>query len=104
MIDVLIMLSVLAVSFVIGYFLISKVPPLLHTPLMSMTNAISAVTILGALLIFSRETAFFEKVIGFIALAMASFNLVGGFVITDRMVKLFKPKSGGNASGRNQTP
>jgi NAD(P) transhydrogenase subunit alpha len=104
MIDVLIMLSVLAVSFVIGYFLISKVPPLLHTPLMSMTNAISAVTILGALLIFSRETASLEKVIGFIALAMAAFNLVGGFVITDRMVKLFKPKSGNGATGRNQIP
>jgi H+-translocating NAD(P) transhydrogenase subunit alpha len=88
MANVLIMVLVLVASFAIGYFLISRVPPLLHTPLMSMTNAISAVTILGALLIFSRETLSTEKLIGFVALVTASFNLVGGFVITDRMLKL----------------
>jgi len=92
MLDVIIMVSVLLVSFVVGYLLISRVPPLLHTPLMSMTNAISAVTVLGALLVFSKETLPTQKVVGFIALAMASFNLVGGFVITDRMVRLFKTK------------
>jgi len=57
---------------------------------MSMTNAISAVTILGALLLFSVETTPLEKAIGVTAMAMATFNVVGGFVITDRMLKLFK--------------
>ena len=86
----LIMLLVFIFSFVIGYLLISKIPPLLHTPLMSMTNALSAITILGAVLIFSLETNLKENIIGFVALAMAAFNVVGGFVITDRMLKLFK--------------
>ena len=90
MTELIILLFVFLFSFLIGYLFISKVPQLLHTPLMSMTNAISAVTILGALLLFSVETTPFEKVIGVIAIAMATFNVVGGFVITDRMLKLFK--------------
>jgi len=90
MTDLLILLFVLIFSFLIGYLFISRVPPLLHTPLMSMTNAISAVTILGALLLFSVETTPLEKAVGLTAITMASFNVVGGFVITDRMLKLFK--------------
>ena len=90
MVNLLIMLLVFVFSFVIGYLLISKIPPLLHTPLMSMTNALSAITILGAVLIFSQKTNLKENIIGFVALAMAAFNVVGGFVITDRMLKLFK--------------
>lgn len=90
MFDLLLMISVFVASFIIGYLLISRVPPMLHTPLMSMTNAISAVTILGALLLFSIETADTEDILGAVALAMAAFNMLGGFVITGRMVKLFK--------------
>ena len=90
MADLFIMLLVFIISFFIGYLFISKIPQLLHTPLMSMTNAISAVTILGALLLFSVETTPMEKVIGVTAMAMTAFNVVGGFVITDRMLKLFK--------------
>ncbi len=93
MTELIILLFVFLFSFLIGYLFISKVPQLLHTPLMSMTNAISAVTILGALLLFSVETTPLEKVIGVIAIAMATFNVVGGFVITDRMLKLFKKHS-----------
>ncbi len=88
----LIMLCVFIVSIVIGYLLISRVPPLLHTPLMSMTNAISAVTILGALLIFAVTTNATDKLLGVVAIALAAFNVVGGFVITERMLKLFKNK------------
>ncbi|NLP09978.1 NAD(P) transhydrogenase subunit alpha [bacterium] len=88
----LIMLCVFIVSIIIGYLLISRVPPLLHTPLMSMTNAISAVTILGALLIFAVTTHATEKLLGAVAIALAAFNVVGGFVITERMLKLFKNK------------
>jgi NAD(P) transhydrogenase subunit alpha len=90
--ELLIMISVLAVSFVVGYRLIARVPPLLHTPLMSMTNAISAVTILGGLILFSVETTITEKILGAIALAMAAFNLVGGFVITSRMADMFRKR------------
>jgi len=92
MVEILVMILVLVFSFLIGYFLISRVPPLLHTPLMSMTNAISAVTTLGTLLIFSVETNFYEKALGALAIIMAAFNVVGGFVITDRMLRLFKTK------------
>ena len=95
MADLLLMLAVFVLSFVIGYFLISRVPPLLHTPLMSMTNAISAVTILGAVLLFAVEMSALEKLLGAIAIATAVFNVLGGFVITDRMLKMFRKKSEG---------
>lgn len=96
MFDLLIMLGVLIGSFGAGYLLISKVPEKLHTPLMSMTNAISAVTILGALLLFATETGSTGKLIGTVALLAAAFNVMGGFVITDRMLRLFKnpPRQG----------
>lgn len=90
--ELLIMASVFAFSFGVGYLLIVKVPPRLHTPLMSMTNAISAVTVLGALLLFSVETDAFQRVLGGAAVGAAAFNVVGGFAITDRMLRLFKSK------------
>lgn len=90
MADLILMLFVFAFAFGVGYLLISRVPPLLHTPLMSMTNAVSAVTILGAILLFAVPSGFGYKTVGAIALATAAFNLVGGFVITDRMTRLFK--------------
>jgi NAD(P) transhydrogenase subunit alpha len=94
MTHLLLMLGVFLFSFVVGYFLISQIPTLLHTPLMSMTNAISAVTILGLLILFSVHSTGTEQVIGGIALAMAAFNLVGGFAITDRMLRMFRKKEG----------
>lgn len=95
MTELLIMVSVFVLSFAVGYLLISRVPPLLHTPLMSMTNAISAVTILGALILFSVETTLADKVLGALAITMAAFNVVGGFAITDRMLRLFRKKPEG---------
>ena len=86
------MAGVFLASFIIGYLLISKVPSLLHTPLMSMTNAISAVTILGALILFSVPTTVPVKLLGSVAIITAAFNVVGGFAITDRMLRLFKEK------------
>jgi len=77
-------------SFIVGYLLISRVPSLLHTPLMSMTNAISAVTILGAVILFSLPTTTMEKWLGSLAMIAATFNVVGGFAITDRMLRLFR--------------
>lgn len=92
MFDVLLLISVFVVSFVVGYILVRRIPPRLHTPLMSMTNAISGVTILGALLLFAVETTPLEKTLGLVAVAMAAFNLVGGFAITDRMLGFFRKK------------
>ncbi len=92
MVDVVIMVAVFALSFLVGHLLISRVPPMLHTPLMSMTNAISAVIIIGALLLFSQEGRALGKVLGGVAIFAASFNLVGGFVITDRMLGLFRTR------------
>ncbi|WP_136807221.1 proton-translocating transhydrogenase family protein [Desulfosediminicola flagellatus] len=92
MFNLILMVVVFFGSFAIGYLLISRVPPLLHTPLMSMTNAISAITILAALILFSLPTTPVEKIFGSIAIITATFNVVGGFVITDKMLKLFKGK------------
>lgn len=88
--SLVIMVLVFTVSFVVGYALIAKVPPLLHTPLMSMTNALSAVTILGALLVFADDASPVVRVLGGVALAAAAFNLVGGYAITDRMLRMFR--------------
>jgi NAD(P) transhydrogenase subunit alpha len=96
MTDLLLLLVVFGFSFVVGYLLISRVPPLLHTPLMSMTNAISAVTILGALLLFSVESGPLEIMLGAAALLTAAFNVVGGFAITGRMLLLFRKKGSGS--------
>ncbi len=92
MTNLLLMVGVFLASFGVGYMLISKVPTLLHTPLMSMTNAISAVTILGALLLFAVPTNTVHTVLGAIAITAASFNVYGGFFITDRMLGLFREK------------
>jgi NAD(P) transhydrogenase subunit alpha len=90
MAEVGLMLLVFAVTSVVSYLLISRVPQRLHTPLMSFTNAISAVTLLGALLLFAQESTAIEIAIGTLAIALAAFNLVGGFAVTDRMTRLFK--------------
>jgi len=89
MAGLVLMASVFAGSFLAGYLLISRVPPRLHTPLMSMTNAVSAVTILGGILLFAAETTVSQKVLGALAIALAAFNVVGGFAITDRMLRMF---------------
>lgn len=92
MTNLLLMVGVFVASFGVGYVLISKVPPLLHTPLMSMTNAISAVTILGALLLFAVPVNTAQTLLGAAAIAAAAFNVYGGFYITDKMLELFREK------------
>jgi len=87
------MIAVFTLSFGVGYILIAKIPPRLHTPLMSMTNAISAVVILGALVLLSTPRGGRELVLAGLAIAAASFNIIGGIFITDRMLKMFKTKS-----------
>lgn len=92
MTNLILMIGVFLGAFLIGYLLISRIPPLLHTPLMSMTNAISAVTILGAVILFSQPTNIVEKILGALAIITATFNVVGGFTITDRMLSLFRAR------------
>jgi NAD(P) transhydrogenase subunit alpha len=98
-------LAILVLAGFIGFVVISKVPNTLHTPLMSGTNAIHGIVLLGGLLIvgFSGNGAF-NKVILVIAIAFGTINVVGGFLVTDRMLEMFKskPKTGsssGSASG-----
>jgi len=75
----------------VGLEVIRKVSPLLHTPLMSLTNAISAISVVGAILITGAEGAtLLSKILGFIAITSAVTNIVSGFLITDRMLKMFK--------------
>jgi NAD(P) transhydrogenase subunit alpha len=75
----------------VGLEIIRKVSPLLHTPLMSLTNAISAISVVGAILIISADSATeLSKILGFIAITAAVTNIVSGFLITDRMLKMFK--------------
>ena len=92
MFDIWLMLSLLVLCFVVGYFLVSGVPQLLHTPLMSVTNAISGVTVIAALLLFAARMDVTRTVLGAVAVAMAAFNVVGGFAITDRMLRMFGKK------------
>jgi H+-translocating NAD(P) transhydrogenase subunit alpha len=77
----------------VGLEVIRKVSPLLHTPLMSLTNAISAISVVGAIVITgSGEATTLSKVLGFIAITAAVTNIVSGFLITDRMLKMFKKR------------
>jgi NAD(P) transhydrogenase subunit alpha len=85
----------------VGLEVIRKVSPLLHTPLMSLTNAISAISVVGAILIISAESATtFSKVLGFIAITAAVTNIVSGFLITDRMLKMFKRRPDAAVEGK----
>ena len=85
-------LTVFALAVFLGFELISRVPTLLHTPLMSGTNAISGIVLVGALLISGPADSFLEKAIAFVAVVLATVNIVGGFVVTDRMLEMFKRK------------
>ena len=82
---------------VVGYQVITRVPPLLHTPLMSATNAISGISLVGSLVAAGSDHGSVSTVLGTIAVASATINVVGGFIITDRMLKMFhraeKPKA-----------
>lgn len=74
----------------VGFELITKVPPLLHTPLMSGSNAISGITIVGALIAAGAENVALSKILGLCAVVFAMINVVGGFMVTDRMLEMFK--------------
>jgi len=87
-------LTIFVLAIFVGFEVISKVPPLLHTPLMSGSNAISGITIVGALLAAGSEHQTLSTWLGFIAIVFATINVVGGFLVTDRMLGMFKKRPG----------
>ena len=74
----------------VGFMVITRVPPLLHTPLMSATNAISGISLVGSLIAAGSQRSNVATILGFVAVVCATTNVVGGFLITDRMLKMFK--------------
>jgi proton-translocating NAD(P)+ transhydrogenase subunit alpha len=84
----------------IGFEVISKVPTILHTPLMSGSNAIHGIILVGALLIAASAQTPVEIVLGFVAVVLATINVVGGFVVTDRMLEMFKGRQPGRTDGK----
>ena len=92
MLSLIVMLGVFFVILGVGYLLVSRVPVLLHTPLMSATNAISSITILGAFILLSKSLPPLIAVLVIVAIVTASFNCIGGFLLTDRMFKMFKKR------------
>jgi NAD(P) transhydrogenase subunit alpha len=85
--------TILVLAIFLGIEVISKVPTLLHTPLMSGTNAIHGVVIVGAMIVLGQsDKSAFTWVVGFVAVVLAAANVVGGFVVTDRMLEMFKSR------------
>ena len=90
--DLLMQIYVFVLAIFVGFELITKVPPTLHTPLMSGSNAISGITIVGALLSAGLEEFTISTILGLVALIFATINVVGGYLVTDRMLKMFKKR------------
>lgn len=89
-------LTIFVLAVFVGFEIITKVPPTLHTPLMSGSNAISGITLIGALLAAGRSHASLSSALGLIAIVFATINVVGGFFVTHRMLRMFQKKNGTN--------
>jgi NAD(P) transhydrogenase subunit alpha len=85
-------LTIFILAMFVGFEVITKVPPTLHTPLMSGSNAISGITIIGAILSSGAKLTLLTTVLGFVAVLFAMVNVVGGFMVTHRMLEMFKRK------------
>ena len=94
-IPLVISLFIFALAALVGFEVITKVPPTLHTPLMSGANAISGITIIGAMVVVGPKDTDIAVVLGFLALVLATINVVGGFMVTDRMLQMFRRRPGG---------
>ncbi len=95
--DSVFLLTIFVLAIFVGYYVVWSVTPALHTPLMSVTNAISSVVIVGALIALGADlsqsaTSFWPKLFGFVAVALASVNIFGGFMVTQRMLEMYKKK------------
>jgi len=85
-------LAIFVLAIFVGYYVVWSVTPALHTPLMSVTNAISSVIIVGALIAAGPEDMSLAKIFGFVAIILAAVNIFGGFVVTQRMLQMFRKK------------
>ena len=92
--DVFIMgFTIFVLAIFVGFEVITKIPPTLHTPLMSGSNAISGITLVGAVLSAGAQQTFLTTILGFSAVIFATINVVGGFMVTNRMLEMFRKKS-----------
>jgi NAD(P) transhydrogenase subunit alpha len=94
-------LYVFVLATFVGYQVISRVPPLLHTPLMSGTNAISGISLVGSL-VAAGSNHHLSQILGFVAVTCATINVVGGFLITDRMLRMFRKRPAAGDAGTGQ--
>ncbi len=94
----ILMLTIFVLAMFVGNEVITKVPPTLHTPLMSGSNAISGITIIGALLSAGAEQTTLASILGVAAVALATINVIGGFIVTHRMRGMFKSRDRGSSS------
>lgn len=90
--DLIATITIFILAVFVGVEVISKVPPTLHTPLMSATNAIHGVILVGALIVLATATTWPMILLGFLAVVFGTLNVIGGFVVTDRMLEMFKPR------------
>lgn len=86
-------ITIFVLAVFLGFEVISKVPTILHTPLMSGSNAIHGVILVGAMVIMARATGPLQLGVGFLAVVLATVNMVGGYVVTDRMLEMFKSRN-----------
>jgi NAD(P) transhydrogenase subunit alpha len=91
----LVAIYIFVLAVFVGFELITKVPQILHTPLMSGSNAISGIALIGALIVAGRLDAPLSTIVGFLAVVLATINVVGGFLVTDRMLQMFRKKREG---------
>ncbi|NNE10317.1 MAG: NAD(P) transhydrogenase subunit alpha [Gemmatimonadetes bacterium] len=90
----ILLFTIFVLAIFVGFEIITKVPPTLHTPLMSGANAISGITIIGAILSAGSDNNQLTTILGFSAVVFATLNVVGGFMVTNRMLSMFKQKKG----------
>ncbi len=97
------LLTIFVLAAFVGNEVISKVPSILHTPLMSGSNAIHGIILVGTIIVLGDAHGATEEVLGFVAVLLATLNVVGGFVVTDRMLQMFKGRSPGRQSAGGKT-
>lgn len=100
--DLITGIAIFTLASFLGVELIGHVPPTLHTPLLSATNAIGGITVVGALVVAGSSQGWISTWLGFVAIALATINVVGGYVVTDRMLDMFRGGSKAAASGDSE--
>jgi proton-translocating NAD(P)+ transhydrogenase subunit alpha len=91
--QLILLLTIFSLAMFVGFEIITKIPPTLHTPLMSGSNAISGISVTGAILAVTTGESTLMAVLGFAAIVLATINVVGGFLVTNRMLSMFKRKA-----------